>query len=507
MLFAVAQADELLWPLPFGKTLTGGFADSRPDHFHGGVDLRTGPEPRDVIAPTNGYVERIAVAPNGYGRVLYFRLSDGRTAVFGHLSRFAPAIEKIARSAQLLSETYRIDFATDSTDKSLYFSRGETIAYTGQTGMGPPHLHFEIREGAVQTDPLANYNPRDTQRPVITAVRWTNRDEFDATANGVTVLAHAAPARIRSDSPVAFYVQCYDPGPWGRNAVPREIRVSQDGNTVYTARCGRINLLSDADIYEQLVWADRINDKDMRRLFIPPSANSGEVLPAGWITAEQESKIVITVIDRAGNQASREVMVTAHSARPRPSPTNSYSAGDFFLAAANDPLASYCSVSLLTSNQVSLAPELLGFGNRIRLAYDLHGQGVEHKFFYQLRSNGALRPLWRIPEDDTSASMACYIMKAGIYGVATDYNPPQLSLSVRQNRIRFRLVDDESAIDDSSVRCKVDEQTAIAEYEYEEDGGFIWTQVPLLSGSHAIDFSAADRAGNSQTWQETVTIP
>ncbi|MDD5088591.1 MAG: M23 family metallopeptidase, partial [bacterium] len=132
-------AAEPLWPLPDSRTLTGGFADSRPDHFHGGVDLRTFGKALPVIAPTDGWIERFAVSPSGYGRSLYLRLADGKTAVFGHLSRFQPRLESMLRDSQLAVGTYRVDCLFEDSAESCGFRAGDTLALTGRSGIGPPH--------------------------------------------------------------------------------------------------------------------------------------------------------------------------------------------------------------------------------------------------------------------------------------------------------------------------------------------------------------------------------
>jgi hypothetical protein len=82
-----------------------------------------------------------------------------------------------------------------------------------------------------------------------------------------------------------------------------------------------------------------------------------------------------------------------------------------------------------------------------------------------------------------------------------------VQFSVLQGKIRFKVRDALSYIDDSSIRCTVDGSTAIAEYEYESNGGAIWTQIPLARGAHQVEMSAGDRAGNVGRWASTVRIP
>ena len=79
----------LLWPLPFRSGCSSSFGEYRETHFHGGIDITTR---RTIgwpcLAVADGRVVRIRREPGGYGRVLYLRLDDGRTAVYGHVCRF-----------------------------------------------------------------------------------------------------------------------------------------------------------------------------------------------------------------------------------------------------------------------------------------------------------------------------------------------------------------------------------------------------------------------------------
>jgi hypothetical protein len=511
-----ARAADLLWPLPGHKTITGGFADTRPDHFHGGLDLRTQGANLPVLAPTDGWVERLSVNPTGYGRVLYFRLADGRTAVFGHLSRFEPELESTLRDSQLVAGTYRVECVFDGAT-GRRFKRGETLAFTGQTGMGPPHLHYEVREGSVQTDPLANYPPADHDPPVIVSLAWTTLGEFAPGAAGRKLALTRAgdgwdAGPITASGPIAFYIQTYDPGPWGRNAVPSALRVKVGDSTVFEGHPARIDLLGPRDIYQKIVWAvRREGNVDLRRLFnLPPAP--GYLDPArdgrGWIAAEAKGTIQIEVEDRAGNVTRVRVSVTAGpwprsgaKAAPR-----ELRAGAFVLETNGDRTASWASMQTTGADEVRLAPADFAFGDRLRLSYACKPTGGNGRpYFYEL-AKGWRKPLFAIP-GGAPDSLSCFVLRAGTYGVAWDAAPPDLTLSVLKGRLKFRLTDAVSLIDDSSVRATVNGRTAIAEYEYEEKGGFIWTQAPLSRGSHAVTLTAADRAGNSKTWQADIHIP
>ena len=99
-------------PLKIPFSFSGGFGELRKNHFHTGLDFRTaGQTGIPVYAPKDGSVARVSVSPFGYGHALYLIHSDGRTTVFGHLSRFSPKIEEY-----VLEQQYRLrQFAVDLT--------------------------------------------------------------------------------------------------------------------------------------------------------------------------------------------------------------------------------------------------------------------------------------------------------------------------------------------------------------------------------------------------------
>ena len=141
--FSAALAD-YLWPLPFGNELTSIFGDYRSRRYHVGIDMRTGGEiGKTVVAPMDGYVMRIRTGYYGYGKAIYFKMNDGNVAVFGHLSAFAPKIEDYVRERQIAAESYNQEF--DLSADKFPIKRGETVAFSGSTGVGAPHLHFEVR--------------------------------------------------------------------------------------------------------------------------------------------------------------------------------------------------------------------------------------------------------------------------------------------------------------------------------------------------------------------------
>ncbi|MEO8168967.1 MAG: M23 family metallopeptidase, partial [bacterium] len=91
-----------------------------------------------------GYVSRIVVGPSGYGKMLWLRHPDGYYTTYAHLRNFNDAIDAAVNKEQLRLQRYPITIDCNPSDFPV--QKGDVIAFTGETGTGSPHLHFEIRD-------------------------------------------------------------------------------------------------------------------------------------------------------------------------------------------------------------------------------------------------------------------------------------------------------------------------------------------------------------------------
>jgi hypothetical protein len=122
--------------------MSSSFCEFRDGHYHSAIDIKTWlREGYPCYAIADGRIEHIRISPFGYGKVMYIRLNDGNKAVYAHLQRFTPQIDEIIRQMQMANQRYQVDWYPK--DKPV--KKGDIIAYTGSTGTGLPHLHFEIR--------------------------------------------------------------------------------------------------------------------------------------------------------------------------------------------------------------------------------------------------------------------------------------------------------------------------------------------------------------------------
>ncbi len=145
------------WPTEASRRITATFGDMRPRRYHAGLDVATnGTSGYEVYAVEDGYVERLLVGTKGYGKVIYLRLKDRRLAVYAHLQKFAPGLERRVLTLQERQGRYALDLRFGRSD--IPIRRGDVIGYTGDTGtISGPHLHFELRDPQNRPlNPLAN---------------------------------------------------------------------------------------------------------------------------------------------------------------------------------------------------------------------------------------------------------------------------------------------------------------------------------------------------------------
>ncbi|MBD3331246.1 peptidoglycan DD-metalloendopeptidase family protein [candidate division GN15 bacterium] len=166
------------WPFEGRIDLSSGFGDYRPGHFHFGIDLRTGGTVgRKVFAPVDGYIWRVRTAYTGYGKALYLMGQDDRLYVFAHLDRFNDKINQLVRKNQIAKRRYYID--QHLTENQIPVKKGDLVAYSGKTGIGAPHLHFESREADnTPLNPLTNgFKLKDKTRPTFRRIGFELTDQ------------------------------------------------------------------------------------------------------------------------------------------------------------------------------------------------------------------------------------------------------------------------------------------------------------------------------------------
>lgn len=173
-LFDTIKTDlsDYIWPTDASRKITSSFAEYRSTHFHGGIDISTnGQTGQNVFAVRDGYIYRVRITPNGYGKMLFIKHPDGYVSTYAHLQGFNATIAQLVREEQYKRGTYAVDITFEPNQ--IPVKKGDIVAYSGDTGVGPPHLHFELRdENLNPINPLLfdNFLPNDDIAPRINRV-------------------------------------------------------------------------------------------------------------------------------------------------------------------------------------------------------------------------------------------------------------------------------------------------------------------------------------------------
>ena len=137
-----------MFPIAPGKPgfLAGSMGELRPNHFHGGLDIKTGGGVNQpVYAAADGYVSRLKQSSFGYGNVLYITHPNGLTTVYGHLNEFRGPVAAELLRRQYEKQSYEVELFLAKDQFPV--QRGELVALSGNTGgSAGPHLHWEVRD-------------------------------------------------------------------------------------------------------------------------------------------------------------------------------------------------------------------------------------------------------------------------------------------------------------------------------------------------------------------------
>ena len=193
-----------MFPIAPGKPgfLAGSMGELRPNHFHGGLDIKTGGGVNQpVYAAADGYISRLKQSSFGYGNVLYITHPNGLTTVYGHLNEFKGSVAAELLRRQYEKQSYELE-AFFEKDR-FPVKRGEVVALSGNTGgSAGPHLHWEVRDAQDR-----QYNP----------LQWGGfseiQDHVAPTLQAFALEPLGIEARVKNVFAKAVFVPKIQPGP------------------------------------------------------------------------------------------------------------------------------------------------------------------------------------------------------------------------------------------------------------------------------------------------------
>ncbi|GEM_PF-5504267 len=317
------------FPLQLPPQLSATFGEFRDDHFHAGVDFKTyGRIGVPVCALADGYIVRMKDVPYGYGRAVYLQHTDGAVSVYAHLHAAEDTVHAMATVHRILKEVLM-----PSRMKYYFvpphlwgFKKGETIAYSGETGIGFPHLHLTLKVGGYEVNPL-NYLPTipDSTSPVfqqliIQPVKSGSMVNDKAEpcflpvredTSGHYAVRQAGPITIAGSA--RLEVQVYDTVNAPNKDGVYDLRCFIDGKLVYKMQCDKFKYTEDYHkgglMYDMrysglhntqyAYFCDRVSKTNMN--FIKYGKFSGGVINSQVLSRNQLHDVRIEARDFTGN--------------------------------------------------------------------------------------------------------------------------------------------------------------------------------------------------------------
>lgn len=533
-------------PLHGELTCSGSFAELRSNHFHSGVDLRTGgTEGKPVLASADGFVYRIRVGPYGFGKALYLAHPNGYTTVYGHLRNFNTAIENYTQRKQYQSESF--DQELYLTAGTLPVKKGDTIAWSGNTGgSGGPHLHFEIRRTA--NDQIIN--------PLLFGIKI--KDSIDPFIKSILLVKINAvlkdrlgyyPERISRQAPAlkkSKEVLAVPPGNYG-------LAVSEvDYFSDFASRLGinyaelyagdqlifsrtvehflfdetrQVNTYMDFAFYrEKGVRYARMFKTEGNKLHFYKAINNGIF----YVAAGDSIKLKLVLKDLAGHKDELNFTLsgseTATLSAPKPKDDyaktwkvnhkadNRITFDGFSIEAGAGHFMDDAEIGLSSKAAPAgaLSPMYVVHGEKIPLFKSATigikpDKAISNPANYVIIYKDLITGFIQCENGNYSGGKVYTTVKnLGAYYLMADSTAPVISVLRTGRRLLFRIADNLSGID--SYRLLVDGQWVLMEYDYKN--GNLWGNIPAQhgAGKHSFELIVKDKAGNTKKINQNINL-
>ncbi len=532
-------------PLHIELRYSGTFSELRPNHFHGGVDLKTkGREGQPVYAIEDGHIRRIKVGTGGYGKVIYIDHGDSYTSVYGHLSQFSPRIQSYIKAEQYASKSYEIE--RYFSNERFHIAKGEVIGYSGNTGNSfGPHLHFEVREqkGQIPLNPLNfGLDATDNDAPTLLGLyiyEGEMANSNDLKFNRKKIVLHP----VSETQQTEFISDTLEVAPFigiGVEAFDRleqslnkngmyQIDLSIQDSSLVSLTFDRFSFEASPHINKVIDYEfEQESNKDVQLLFKPRDLvieMYKKTLNQGIIKVDSiPLKAVVSLKDHSGNETKATLFfknsgVVSNLKRAKYSTaidtTLQSISSTIRLRAKKNAMISSENLSIaLRGDTLSIRPDYGYLEEPIEVSYRFSEATLERvinerMYLGKLNEKGKISYIAKAKDSVFEVSLNT----PGNYFLASDTIPPSvtpMNFQMNQNVNNFRYLsigvqDQETFI--SRYNGYINDQWVLFEYEPKEDRlRFDLNDIILLEGKHTIRIEVEDALGNKTDWYTEIDI-
>lgn len=517
--FAHAVAQELPQgyfrvPMEGEMALSATFGELRMNHFHAGIDMRTGGATgRAVYAVADGYVQCVRILPWGGGKMLYINHPNGYQSVYMHLESYEGEIGKRVLAEQYEQRSYSI--VKEFPEGLLRVKKGQLVARSGNSGSsGGPHLHFELRQGGRTINPLHFGLPyTDGIAPTIRGIRVYSAEgtsELSAPNSSLTV---------RGPFHLGIYATDAAEGSTLRNGVDR-IEVYLDGALFFKYTTEQFPLDSSRMVN---ALVDYPHFAATRQAYLLTRALPGAEGP--WIPVRQGDgvfrlqpgtthSISVKAFDIKGNVAERTLRVTAQAPpppQPQPQAGEPIQYNSNFKIQNSKFKIDLPAYALYADDRLSLQPEEGALGSGLTLEPQVNALPPDR--WYTLGLSGARRGRvvivrlagkrkFAYKTDYQDGYYTAQVRDFGHFVLMQDTVAPTVrpanfreGKQLKTNTLRVKIGDDLSGVE--RYDCYLNGQWILAEYDGKSATLIIAAAGKLRAGQNRLRIEVVDGVGNS----------
>ncbi len=519
-------------PFDFPLTLSGNFGEIRANHFHGGLDFKTGGViGKPVRALADGYISRIRVT-HGSGYVLDVVYNNGYSTINRHLSAFVGAIAKRVEDLQYEKENYEVEIIPEPDEYPV--KAGQQIAWSGNTGYSfGPHLHLDVFETSsgdyIDPMPFFARHIKDTTAPKAESIMLfpqPGRGVVEGTQKNRVFPLNNNGRPIEAWGVIGAGIKAYDymDGVHNRYGV-HTVVLTVDGKEVFRSTVDRFS-------QEENRMINSWTCGQYMKSFIDPG-NTLRMLKAGndnrglvTIDEERDYRFLYTLTDAFGNTSRCRFIV-----RGKKQPIERLQHHEkYFFAWDRTNFLQEPGLTLIVPkgmlyDDVDLNYQMRADSGAVAFTYQLNDKSVPLHGSCELRIG-----LRRMPLADTTKYYVARVTPKGLYGAGGTYENGFMKTTVRELATYTVAIDTVPPVitpvnsknwgrTGKIVYTIKDKATGIRSYRGTIDGKYALFGRPNLTrsqyiceldpkrvkkgGKHVVEMVAVDDCGNETTVRDT----